>query len=68
MSQIELDYLFKISSQNPPCIVELPGAHKNTYEVNLETREIQSPEFLSVTQDHKAEVIYFVFIIYNVFS
>lgn len=60
MSQIELDYLFEISSQNPPCIVELPGAHKNTYEVNLETRKIQSPEFLSVTQDHKAEVIYFV--------
>jgi hypothetical protein len=40
MNQIELDYLFEISSQNPPCIVELPGAHKNTYEVDLETRKI----------------------------
>lgn len=60
----ELEYLFQISSQNPPCIVELPGAsdekRNNTYTVDLETRRIQSPEFLSVTQDHKAEVVYFV--------
>jgi hypothetical protein len=60
----ELDYLFEISSQNPPCIVELPGAsdtkRNNTYNVNLETRKIQSPEFLSVSTDHKAEVVYFV--------
>lgn len=60
MNQFETEYLFEISTQNPPCMAELPGAHKNTYEINLDTREIQSPEFLSITQDHKAEIIYFV--------
>lgn len=29
------------------------------YEINLNTREVQAPEFLSVLEDHNAEVIWF---------
>lgn len=53
-------FLYEIASQNSPNIAELPGATKNMYEVNLSTREIDSPEFLSVNAEHKAEVVYFV--------
>lgn len=55
-----VNFLFEISSQNPPTLAELPNATKKMYEVNLETRQIQSPDFLSVTQDHRAEIVYFV--------
>lgn len=54
------EFLYEIASQNSPNIVELPGAKKNMYEVNLSTREIDSPKFLSVNAEHKAEVVYFV--------
>ena len=54
------EFLYEIASQNSPNIVELPGAKKNMYEVNLSTREINSPKFLSVNAEHKAEVVYFV--------
>ena len=59
MSQ-NVNFLFEISSQNPPTLAELPNATKKMYEVNLETRQIESPDFLSVTQDHRAEIVYFV--------
>jgi hypothetical protein len=36
----------------------LPFAH-NIYEVDLNTRKINGPAYLSVRRDHKAEVIYF---------
>lgn len=55
------EFLYEIASQNSPNIVELPGAKRNMYEVNLSTREINSPKFLSLNAEHKAEVIYFVF-------
>lgn len=55
------EFLYEIASQNTPNIVELPGAKRNMYEVDLSTREIKSPKYLSVTADHKAEVVYFVF-------
>lgn len=54
------EFLYEIASQNSPNIAELPGAKKNMYEVNLSTREIDSPKFLSVNAEHKAEVVYFV--------
>ena len=54
------EFLYEIASQNSPNIVELPGAKKNMYEVNLSTREINSPKFLSINAEHKAEVVYFV--------
>jgi hypothetical protein len=36
----------------------LPYAH-NIYDVDLNTRTIHGPEFISVQRDHKSEVIYF---------
>lgn len=54
------EFLYEIASQNSPNIVELPNAKRNLYEVNLSTREIDSPKFLSINAEHKAEVVYFV--------
>ena len=54
------EFLYEIASQNSPNIVELPNAKKNMYEVNLSTREIDSPKFLSLNAEHRAEVVYFV--------
>lgn len=55
-----LDYLHSIQSQYSPCMAELPGATKNLYEIDLSARKIDSPESISITSDHKAEVVYFV--------
>ncbi len=55
-----LDYLYTIQSQYSPCMAELPEAMKKTYEVDLSTRIIDAPKNLSVSSDHKAEVIYFI--------
>ena len=54
----EMDYLFHIQSKVTPCLVELPNG-KMSYSINLQTREISSPEFLSVQKDHLSNVIYF---------
>lgn len=54
------DFLYEIASQNSPNIAELPGAQRNMYEVNLSTREIDSPKFLSLNAEHQAEIVYFV--------
>ena len=53
-----LSHLHEIQSQNPPSLVLFPSS-KNIYDVNLETRQIDSPEFLSVAYDPAAENIYF---------
>lgn len=50
--------LYLIQSQNPPKIAILPTA-ENTYNVDLESRKIETPEFLSVEHDHQSETIYF---------
>lgn len=55
-----LEYLYAIQTQQAPCIAELPGAERNTYAVNLTERHIDAPSVLSISSDHKAEVIYFV--------
>lgn len=55
-----LEYLYTIQSQYSPCVVELPGAAKKTYNVNLSERHIDAPKTISVSSDHKSEVIYFV--------
>jgi hypothetical protein len=33
--------------------------NENVYQIDLNTREIAAPEFLSVAQDHNSEVIWF---------
>lgn len=53
-----IDDLYEIQTKFPPAISYLPHANK-IYDINLNTREINSPEFLSVQRDHKSEVIYF---------
>lgn len=55
-----LEYLYTIQSQYSPCIVELPGANNNIHNVELSTRTIAPPKFISVSADHKAETVYFV--------
>lgn len=54
----ELDYLYRIQSKVTPCLVELPNGDIS-YSINLQTRKINSPEFLSVKKDHLSNVIYF---------
>ena len=58
MSIKELDYLFQIQSKVTPCLVELPNGEES-YSIDLQTRKISSPEFLSVQRDHLSNVIYF---------
>lgn len=53
-----LDTLFDIQENNPPKLAELFFANKY-YDIDLSTRKIDSPEYLSILKDHKAENIYF---------
>lgn len=53
-----LNQLYDIQARHAPSNVYLPFAH-NIYEVDLNTRKINGPAYLSVHRDHKAEVIYF---------
>jgi hypothetical protein len=62
----ECDYLTgdnldeEIQFKYPPSTVRLPGANENnTYEIDLNTREIKGPATLSVERDHQSSVIYF---------
>lgn len=53
-----LSNLYAIQSLNPPSYVLFPGT-KKTYDIDLNTRTINAPEFLSVSKDHESETIYF---------
>ncbi len=53
-----LSHLHMIQSQNPPSLVLFPET-KRIYDIDLDARLIESPEFLSVSHDHEAETIYF---------
>lgn len=54
-----LDLLYKIQDENKPSLaILLPGDEK-IYNVDLATRTIEAPEYLSVETDHRSEVIYF---------
>jgi hypothetical protein len=52
-----LSNLYAIQSLNPPSYVLFPDS-KKTYDVHLDTRTIDAPEFLSVSKDHESETIY----------
>lgn len=53
------DLLYEIQDFNKPSLaVLLPGTEK-IYEVDLNTRRIETPEYLSVESDHRSEYIYF---------
>lgn len=53
-----LEQLYNAQQQGAPSNVHLPYAD-NIYDVDLNTRTIHGPEFISVQRDHKSEVIYF---------
>lgn len=50
--------LYEIQSQNPPSTVRLTDADV-IYDIDLATRKITAPEFVSVSKDHKSETVYF---------
>ena len=53
-----LSQLYIIQSNNPPSFVLFPE-HKEIYNIDLESRKIDTPEFLSVVKDHNSSTIYF---------
>lgn len=54
------DLLYELqTSDNIPVIVDLLPEDKQVFELDLNTRTINIPQFLSVQFDHNSEVIYF---------
>lgn len=51
--------LFKIQDENAPTLANVLPSSEKIYHIDLETRTIEAPEFLSVSDDHRAETIYF---------
>ena len=51
--------LHLIQDTNFPSIAKLLPSEETIYEVDLNTRKVDAPEFLSVQHDHYAETIYF---------
>lgn len=51
--------LFKIQDKNPPSIAVLVPSTEQIFEIDLNKRSVETPEFLSVQTDHTAETIYF---------
>lgn len=47
-----------IQNENPPSLALLPAAEK-IYSIDISTRQVEIPEFLSVEKDHRSETIYF---------
>lgn len=52
--------LWKIQDQNPPTTALLVPDSEKMIEVNLNSRLISAPEYLSVATDHRAETVFFV--------
>ena len=57
---LETNFLFELQRQYPKDEIRLPGYEEKCYKINLSTRTIDSPEFLSIEKDHNSEVKYFV--------
>lgn len=55
----ELDLLFRAQKSFPPSPIEFVG-YDPAYEINLNTREIETPKEVVVTEDHNATTFYFV--------
>lgn len=52
-------YLHRIQNDNPPTLALIPNREK-IYEINLNDRTVETPEFLSVEKDHASETVYFI--------
>ena len=60
-SQEYANKLWQVQSSNPTRKAILLPGDETIYEVDLNTRTIAVPKFLSVAKDHQAETIYFQF-------
>ena len=55
------DYIWHINSANPPQQVtpNFPLADEELFEIDLNTRMIKGPEWLSLKEDHESQLLYF---------
>ena len=53
------DKLWQIQSENAPTLAILLPSAERIYNIDLNKRTIDAPEYLSVSEDHNAETIYF---------
>ena len=60
-SQEYANKLWQLQANNPTTKAILLPGDETIYEVDLNTRTIAVPKFLSVAKDHQAETIYFQF-------
>ena len=51
--------LYRIQDENFPVNAVLLPSDERIYQVNLNNRTIEAPDYLSVVKDHKAETVYF---------
>lgn len=51
--------LHLIQDTNKPTVAVLAPESEKIYHIDLSTRKIESPDFLSIEKDHMAETIYF---------
>ena len=49
----------RIQSENAPSLAILLPTDEKIYNVDLNSRVVEAPEYLGVERDHRAEVIYF---------
>lgn len=54
-----LDLLYKIQDENKPSLAVLIPGDERVFNIDLNTRTIEAPEYLSVASDHRSEVVYF---------
>lgn len=59
LSNNNLDLLFRLQNSLPPCPIEFVG-YDPAYEINLNTREIETPRDVVIKKDHNAVTFYFV--------
>lgn len=51
--------LYKIQENNAPSLAVLVPGKEPMYEIDLDSRTITAPEFLSIETDHRSETVYF---------
>ena len=56
-----LTLLYRIQDENRQTVAILLPKDETIYDIDLDSRTIKAPEFLSVEKDHYSEVIYFRF-------
>lgn len=52
-------YSYLLDGVQPPATAVILPSNEEIYEIDLNTRTINAPEFLSVATDHYAETVYF---------